>query len=141
MSQSQSIIYKLGAAVLAEILDSDSSDGEEETKLLHHQKKKRRARLLNAQTALQSLLYVCYYLKLTDACMEPFSTTSIFYDSSHLGKAFWVYSDSPIQCLFIFPKDMTEYKSDDGKSHEMQEGLGSMMFAFSPWAHYWVHSV
>jgi hypothetical protein len=49
-----SSVEELGAAVLAEMLDSDSSDDTEETDL-PHRKKKRKARLLNTQTALQSI--------------------------------------------------------------------------------------
>jgi hypothetical protein len=51
---SQSNVLEVGAAVLAEMLDSDSSDNGEEPGL-KHQKKKRRSRLLNTQTALQSI--------------------------------------------------------------------------------------
>jgi uncharacterized protein YueI len=79
-------VHKLGAAVLAIMLDSDSID-DDEVPDLHHWKKKRRAKLLNAQAALQPILYV-NYLKLADDCTEPFSTTSIFHDSSHLGEVF-----------------------------------------------------
>jgi hypothetical protein len=45
---SQSNVLKLVADVLAEVLDSDSSDNEEEELGLKHQKKNHRARLLNA---------------------------------------------------------------------------------------------
>jgi hypothetical protein len=49
--------HKWGAAVLAEMLDIDQSDDEEVTDF-RHQKKKRR--LLNIQTALQSIFYERY---------------------------------------------------------------------------------
>jgi hypothetical protein len=53
---SQSTVPKLGAAVLAEMLDSDLSDDKKEETDLHHRKKKHRARLLNTQISLLSFL-------------------------------------------------------------------------------------
>ncbi len=70
------------------MLDSDLSEDKQEEPGLKHQKKKCSARLLNAQTALQSIFYV-QYLKPVDACQDPLAATSIFNDNSHLGKVFW----------------------------------------------------
>jgi hypothetical protein len=51
------------------MLNSDLSDAMEETDW-QHCKKKRRARLLDTQTALQSIFYV-RFLKLADDSMKP----------------------------------------------------------------------
>jgi hypothetical protein len=102
--------------VLTEMLDSDSSDGEEEEMDLRYWKKKRRARLLNAQTALKSLFYV-RYLKLANDCMEPFSMTTIFYDRSHLGKVFWHRFRLPFS-MFAHLCQRYECEADVRKSHD-----------------------
>jgi hypothetical protein len=79
---SQSNVLKLGAAgVLAEMLDSDSSDNKEEMGLKHQKKKHRGPRLLNAQTAFQSILYMHF-----------------------LGKVFQHRFRVPIQCSSTFAK-------------------------------------
>jgi hypothetical protein len=111
---SLSPVHKLGAAVLAEMLDSDSSDDMEETDWRHH-KKKRTARLLNTQTALHSTFYV-RYLKLADDSMKPSSTQSIFYDSSHLGKVFQRWFRPP---LFNVRSSLQKI-ADDRKSHDVR---------------------
>jgi hypothetical protein len=115
-SKKNRAITQLGAAVLAKILDSDSNDDNEEETCLKHQKKKRRARLLDAQTALQSIFYA-RYLKPADEGQDPFSATSIFNDNSCLGKVFRHCFRVPYS-LFFHLCQRYDGEADDRKSDD-----------------------
>jgi hypothetical protein len=91
----QSNVTKLGAAVLAEMLDSFSSDDEDKETNLRHQKKKHSKRLFNRQTAIISIFYL-RYLKPADECHEPLSEMSIFSDNSQIGKLFLASLQNPL---------------------------------------------
>jgi hypothetical protein len=109
-------VTKLGAAVLAEMLDSDSGDDEDKETNLRHQKKKRRKRLFNRQTAILSIFYL-RYLKPADECQDPLSETSIINDNSQLGKVFWRCFRIP-HSMFVHLCLRYEGKADDQKSYD-----------------------
>jgi hypothetical protein len=112
MAQSNNVT-KLGAAVLAEMLDSDSDlsdDKDNETN------KKRRKRLFNRETAMLSLFYL-RYLKAADECQDPLSETSIFNDNSQLDKVFCRRFRIPYS-MFVHLCLRYEGKADDRKSHD-----------------------
>jgi hypothetical protein len=108
-------VQQLGALLLSEILDSDTSNEEEEMGL-KHQKKKRKGREFNAKTALQSIFSV-RYLKPADECQDHLSATSIFNDNSCLGKVFRHRFRIPYS-MFVHLCQRYAGEADYRKSHD-----------------------
>jgi hypothetical protein len=107
-------VSKLRAAVLAELLDSDSNSSDDEDK---EPNKKHRKRLFNRKSAILSIFYLCY-LKPADECQDPLSETSIFNDNSQLGKVFRRRFRIPYS-MFVHLCLKYEGEADDWTSHNV----------------------